>query len=207
MSIFDLFHKLEAERKPPAGPPEWLIVGLGNPGSKYECTRHNAGFLALDTLAAKYGISVTRCKHHGLAGQGMIGDTSVLLLKPQTFMNRSGEAVSDAARFYKLPPERVLVLFDDVSLSVGRLRIRASGSAGGHNGIKDILLHLNSDKFPRIKLGVGGPPHPDYDLVDWVLGTFSAAERTTLSETIDRAVEAVPVLMKEGVAAAANRFN
>ena len=208
MSIFDLFQKLEAEKKKaPAGPPEWLIVGLGNPGKKYECTRHNIGWLALETLAGMNRISVTQLKFSATVGQGTIGGTSVLLMKPQTYMNESGRAVREAAKFYNIPPERVLVLYDDVSMVPGKLRIRAKGSAGGHNGIKSIIANLGSDAFPRIKLGVGAPPHPEYDLADWVLGTFSKSEQEILTPCIDRACAAVPVILAQGCTAAANQVN
>jgi len=207
MSIFDLFKKLDAEKKPPLGPPEWLIVGLGNPGGKYECTRHNIGFLALETLSGIHRIPITRMKFKALVGQGTIAGVSVLLMKPQTFMNLSGDAVREAADFYQIPPERVLVLFDDVSMTPGKLRIRAKGSAGGHNGIKSIISRLNSDTFPRIKLGVGAPPHPDYDLADWVLGTFSKEEQEVLTPCIDRACSAVDTILTQGTTKAANQFN
>ena len=207
MSIFDLFKKLDAEKKPPIGPPEWLIVGLGNPGAKYECTRHNIGFLALDTLSGIHRIPITRMKFKALVGQGTIAGKSVLLIKPQTFMNLSGDAVAEAAAFYQIPSERVLVLFDDVSMAPGKLRIRAKGSAGGHNGIKSMISRLGSDAFPRIKLGVGAPPHPDYDLADWVLGTFSKEEQATLTPCIDRACAAVDAILTQGPANAANQFN
>ena len=205
MSIFDLFKKLDAEKKPPAGPPEWLIVGLGNPGKKYECTRHNIGWLALETLAGMNRISINQLKFSATVGQGTIGDTSVLLMKPQTYMNESGKAVREAANFYHIPPERVLVLFDDVSMVPGKLRIRAKGSAGGHNGIKSIIANLGSDAFPRIKLGVGSPPHPEYDLADWVLGTFTKDEQEILAPCIDRACAAVPLILTQGCAAASQK--
>lgn len=205
MSIFDLFKKLDAEKKPPAGPPEWLIVGLGNPGKKYECTRHNIGWLALETLAGMNRISISQLKFSATVGQGTIGDTSVLLMKPQTYMNESGKAVREAANFYHIPPERVLVLFDDVSMVPGKLRIRAKGSAGGHNGIKSIIANLGSDAFPRIKLGVGSPPHPEYDLADWVLGTFTKDEQEILAPCIDRACAAVPIILTQGCAAASQK--
>ena len=209
LSIFDLFRKIERERgeKAPLGPPAWLIVGLGNPGDKYELTRHNAGFLALDTLAAQHQIRVQTLKFKALCGQGVIADTPVLLLKPQTFMNLSGEAVSAAAAFYKIPCERILVLFDDISLPPGKLRVRKKGSAGGHNGIKSIIAQCGSDAFPRIKIGVGAPPDPGYDVADWVLGKLSSDEQATLAAAIDRAVAAVPVLLRDGCEAAASRIN
>ncbi|MBE6915292.1 MAG: aminoacyl-tRNA hydrolase [Ruminococcaceae bacterium] len=205
MSIFDLFKKLDAEKKPPAGPPEWLIVGLGNPGKKYECTRHNVGWLALETLAGMHRISISQLKFSATVGQGTIANTSVLLMKPQTYMNESGRAVREAANFYHIPPERVLVMYDDVSMTPGKLRIRAKGSAGGHNGIKSIIAQLGSDVFPRIKLGVGAPPHPEYDLADWVLGTFTNAEQEILAPCIDRACASVPIILTQGCAAAANQ--
>ena len=184
-----------------------LIVGLGNYGDRYAHTRHNAGFDTIDILAKRFNISVDRNKCQGLIGEGMIGSERVALIKPQTYMNASGEAVREAAAFYHIPPERVLVLFDDVSMAPGKLRIRAKGSAGGHNGIKSIISHLGSDAFPRIKLGVGAPPHPDYDLADWVLGTFSKSEQELLTPCIDRACASVATVLTQGCAAAANQFN
>ena len=175
MSIFDIFAKLEQERKQQdssAGPIEWLVVGLGNPGSKYENTRHNAGFRALDSYCQKTGQRIDRMKFKALVGEGTFGGKRVLFMKPQTFMNLSGEAVRDAADFYKIPPERIVVLFDDISLDIGRLRVRAKGSAGGQNGVKNIIYQLSSDQFPRVKIGIGAKPHPDYDLADWVLSKF-----------------------------------
>lgn len=205
----DLFRRLETERakKPVSGPPVWLIAGLGNPGARYEMTRHNAGFLALDTLAAHFQIRVDHLKFKALCGQGMIADIPVMLLKPQTFMNLSGESIAQAARFYQIPNERILILYDDISLPPGKLRVRGKGSAGGHNGIKSIIFHCGSEVFPRIKIGVGSPPHPDYDIVDWVLGSFSQEEQTILSAAIDRAVSAIPVLLSEGCEKAASLIN
>ena len=186
---------------------DWLIVGLGNPGDNYAKTRHNVGFRAIDALAKSLGARVDRAKFRGLYGQTVFEGNKLILLKPQTFMNNSGLSVMDAAHFYKLPPERVIVLFDDISLDVGRLRVRADGSAGGHNGIKSIIGCLNSQDFPRVKIGVGAKPHPDYDLADWVLSNFSASEEKALAPAIERAGEAALAILKEGVPAAANRFN
>ena len=186
---------------------DWLIVGLGNPGDNYSKTRHNVGFRAIDALAKSLGARVDRAKFRGLYGQTVFEGNKLILLKPQTFMNNSGLSVMDAARFYKLPPERVIVLFDDISLDVGRLRVRADGSAGGHNGIKSIIGCLNSQDFPRVKIGVGAKPHPDYDLADWVLSNFSASEEKALAPAIERAGEAALAILKDGVPAAANRFN
>ena len=186
---------------------DWLIVGLGNPGDNYARTRHNVGFRAIDALAKSLGARVDRAKFRGLYGQTVFEGNKLILLKPQTFMNNSGLSVMDAAHFYKLPPERVIVLFDDISLDVGRLRVRADGSAGGHNGIKSIIGCLNSQDFPRVKIGVGAKPHPDYDLADWVLSNFSASEEKALAPAIERAGEAALAIIKDGVPAAANRFN
>ena len=186
---------------------DWLIVGLGNPGDNYAKTRHNVGFRAIDALAKSLSVRVDRAKFRGLYGQTVFEGSKLILLKPQTFMNNSGLSVMDAARFYKLPPERVIVLFDDISLDVGRLRVRADGSAGGHNGIKSIIGGLNSQAFPRIKIGVGAKPHPDYDLADWVLSNFSASEEKALAPAIEHAGEAALTVIQAGVSAAANRFN
>ena len=205
----DIFRRLDAEKAAtsPAGKPEWLIVGLGNPGKKYELTRHNVGFIALETLAGVHNIPVKNLKFKALCGQGVIGGKSVLLMMPQTFMNLSGEAVSAAAQFYKIPNEKILVIYDDISLPVGKLRARAKGSAGGHNGIKNIIQLTGNDVFPRIKIGVGAPPHPDYDVADWVLGTFGEDDKKTLAEAIDKAVSAVPTLLNEGVEKTASTIN
>ena len=186
---------------------DWLLVGLGNPGDHYAKTRHNVGFRAIDALAKRLGVKVDRAKFRGLYGQAVFEGQKLILLKPQTFMNNSGLSVMDAARFYKLPPERVIVIFDDISLDVGRLRVRADGSAGGHNGIKSIIGGLNSQAFPRVKIGVGAKPHPDYELADWVLSNFSASEETMLGPAIERAAEAALAVLTDGVPAAANRFN
>lgn len=161
-------------------PISFIIVGLGNPGDKYVHTRHNAGFLAMDFISQKLGTKIDRLKFKALTGEAYIGGKRALLLKPQTFMNNSGEAVSEAAAFYKIKPENIIVLFDDISLDVGRMRVRRDGSAGGHNGIKSIIAHLGSEKFPRIKIGVGKKPHPDYDLADWVLSEFSKEDKEKL---------------------------
>ncbi len=186
---------------------DWMIVGLGNPGDNYARTRHNAGFRAVDALAAELGVRIDRAKFRGLYAQASRQGQKLVLLKPQTFMNESGLSVMDAARFYKLPPERIVVLFDDISLDVGRLRVRADGSAGGHNGIKSIIGCLNSQSFPRVKIGVGAKPHPDYDLADWVLSNFTKPEETLLAPALERAGQAALALIDGGVEAAANRFN
>lgn len=186
---------------------DWLIVGLGNPGAQYEKTRHNMGFRALDLLEKELGCKVDRAKFRGLTGQAVYGGQKLLLLKPQTFMNASGDSVREAAAFYKLPPERVIVLFDDISLAPGRLRVRGSGSAGGHNGIKSIIAQLGSQDFPRVKIGVGAKPHPDYDLADWVLSGFSAQEEKAVGPVLERAGQAALCILEKGVQEAENRFN
>ena len=185
---------------------DWLIVGLGNPGRQYEDTRHNAGFAALDAAADAWGIRVARAKFSALTGTGEIGGSKVLLLKPQTFMNNSGEAVGAATAFYKLPPERVIVLFDDVSLLPGRLRVRRSGSAGGHNGIKSIIAAIGQN-FPRVKIGVGEKPHPEYDLADWVLGKPSGDDRKAIASRTDDVRGAVEMILKGQLDAAMSKYN
>lgn len=189
------------------GPAQWLVVGLGNPGPKYEWTRHNVGFLVVDELAERANLPVQKLKFKALTNTALIGGQSVLLMKPTTYMNLSGEAVGQAARFYKIPPERVLVISDDVALPQGKLRIRRSGSAGGHNGLKNIIAHLGSDQFPRVKVGVGGKPHPDSDMADWVLSKFTGPDKTAMEQTIDRAADAVTCLLAQGVDKAMANFN
>ena len=190
-----------------SGGAEWLIVGLGNPGDKYENTRHNVGFMTVDILAERLRIPVQKLKYKALTNTAELGGQKVLLMKPVTYMNLSGEAVRQAADFYKIPPERVLVISDDVSLPVGKLRIRTGGSAGGHNGLKNIIAQLGSDRFPRVKIGVGEKPHPDYDMADWVLSKFSGEDKKAIDAAILRAADAVECLLKEGPERAMNRFN
>ena len=185
---------------------DWLIVGLGNPGKQYENTRHNAGFVALDAAADAWGIRVVRAKFSALTGTGEVGGSKVLLLKPQTFMNNSGAAVGAAASFYKLPPERVIVLFDDISLAPGRLRVRRGGSAGGHNGIKSIIAAIGQD-FPRVKIGVGEKPHPEYDLADWELGKPSGDDRKAIASRTDDVRGAVEMILKGQLDAAMSKYN
>ena len=185
----------------------WLIVGLGNPGREYEKTRHNAGFRGVDVLAQKLGCKIDKAKFQGLYGQATYGGNKVYLLKPQTFMNLSGRSVLQLSAFFHIPPQRIIVLFDDISLEPGRLRIRADGSAGGHNGIKSIIQELGSQDFPRVKIGVGAKPHPDFDLADWVLSAFTATEEKALQSALERAADAALAVMDKGVPEAANRFN
>ena len=186
---------------------DWLIVGLGNPDANYEKTRHNAGFRAVDLLAQKLGVKIDRAKYRGRFVQTSFQGQKLILLKPMTFMNRSGLSVMDAAHYYKLPPERILVLFDDISLNVGRLRIRKDGSAGGHNGLKSIIGCLNSQSFPRVKIGVGAKPHPDYELADWVLSDFTKEEEKLLGPALTDAADAALLLIKDGVETAAAKYN
>ena len=186
---------------------EFLVVGLGNPGSKYWNTRHNVGFAALDALAEQLHTKVDRVKFQALTGTATLEGQKLILLKPTTYMNLSGDAVQAAARFYKIPPERILVMFDDISLDPGRLRVRKNGSAGGHNGIKSIISRIGSQEFPRVKIGVGAKPHPDYDLADWVLSTFPYDQREFMDETYKRAAQAAITVITQGPEAAANRFN
>lgn len=185
----------------------WLVVGLGNMGDQYDRTRHNVGFDVIDLLADQLNIPVQRLKFKALTNTAELGGAKVLLMKPVTFMNLSGEAVEQAAAFYKVPPERVIVVSDEVTLPPGKLRVRPSGSAGGHNGLKNIIAHLHSDQFPRVRIGVGQKPHPDYDMADWVLGRPQGADRDAVDGAEARAAQAVEAIIKDGVPSAMNRFN
>ena len=185
----------------------WLIVGLGNPGREYEKTRHNCGFRAIDVLAQKLGCKVDKLKFQGLYGQANYNGGKLYLLKPQTYMNLSGRSVLAISAYFNIPPQRIIVLFDDISLEPGRLRIRADGSAGGHNGIKSLIGELGSQNFPRVKIGVGAKAHPEQDLADWVLSAFSPSEEKALNSALERAADAALCIIDKGVPEAANRFN
>ena len=185
----------------------WLVVGLGNPGKDYERTRHNAGFRAVDLLAEQLGCKIDKGKFQGLYGQALYNGTKVMLLKPQTYMNLSGRSVLQLSAYFNIPPARIIVMFDDISLPAGRLRIRADGSAGGHNGIKSIIAEVGSQSFPRVKIGVGAKPHPEMDLADWVLSTFSAQEEKALKNALEWAGEAALAIVDHSVPEAANRYN
>ena len=185
----------------------WLIVGLGNPGKEYERTRHNCGFMAIDILADKLGCRIDKGKFQGLYGQCNYNGTKLFLLKPQTFMNLSGRSVLQLSAYFSIPPQRIIVLFDDISLDVGRLRCRADGSAGGHNGIRSIISEVGSQDFPRVKIGVGAKPHENADLADWVLSGFSANEQKELKSALERAADAALCIVDKGVGEAANRYN
>lgn len=206
-NIFDLFKQIEKKDTPAAGNLTHLVVGLGNPGDKYTFTRHNTGFMALDFIAEKCGVRVDRARFKSLCADARIGEHRVLLMKPQTFMNLSGEAVREAADFYKIPPKNILVLFDDINFDVGVMRIRRNGSDGGHNGIKSIIYQLNSDAFPRVKIGVGKKPSPDYDLADYVLGTYSDADKKTLFSMFSRVYDGVELILSGQIDKAMNLYN
>lgn len=195
------------KKKMATGPIDWLVVGLGNPDKKYEGTRHNAGFAALEALAEKQGVRVERVRFHAFCGEATIDGQRVLLMKPQTYMNNSGEAVREAMQFYKLPPQRVLVMFDDISLPVGTIRVRRHGSAGGQKGMASIIALCGSDQFPRVKVGVGQKPHPDYDLAAWVLSKFSKEEAPQVLEAVRRAADAACVIVGGDIDGAMNTFS
>ena len=186
---------------------DWLVAGLGNPGQKYEHTRHNMGFLTVDLLAEKAGAKLNKVKFKSAYNILPFAGQRCLVMKPQTYMNLSGEAVREAAQFYKIPADHVLVIYDDVSLPVGKLRVRPTGSAGGHNGIKNIIAHLGTQDFPRIKIGTGAPAGGGADMIDWVIGVPSQAERKVLLETFGRAVDAAECIIRHGCQKAMNDFN
>lgn len=189
------------------GGVSWIVVFLGNPGPKYRDTRHNAGFMAADAMEKKLGVSINKLRFKALTAQTTLGGEKVLLLKPQTYMNLSGESVSPAAAFYKVPPEHIIVVSDEVSLPIGKLRIRKSGSAGGHNGLKNIIAMLGTDAFPRIRMGVGAPPHADYDMADWVLSSFKNQDADDMRSLAVRVCDAVECYIAEGPDRAMNKFN
>ena len=191
----------------PSRSVSWLAVFLGNPGLRYEGTRHNAGFMAADALARKKNVSINRARFRALTATCPIGDETVMLMKPQTYMNLSGEAVGQAARFYKIPADHVLVVSDDITLPIGALRIRTKGSAGGHNGLKNIISVLGTEEFPRIRLGVGTPPHPDYDTVDWVLSVFRDQDAVDMAAAASRAADAVECFIAQGPEKAMNLYS
>ena len=184
----------------------WLVVGLGNPGARYESTRHNMGFLAVDRLAEREKLRFNKLRFKAWTAEWKLGENKVLVMKPQTYMNLSGEAVGAAARFYKIPPEHILVVSDDIDLPVGKLRLRAFGSAGGHNGIKNIIAHLGTQDFPRIKIGTGAPGEGG-DMIDWVIGVPSQAERKILVESFENAVKAAEDIIENGCQKAMNDYN
>lgn len=209
MSIFDIFDKIEKERSASGsqGPINWIIAGLGNPGKDYENTRHNAGFMACDALAKLISCNVNKLKFKGLCGEGLIGSERVLLVKPQTFMNLSGQCIAEAAAFYKIPPEHIIIFCDDLSLPLAKGRIRTKGSHGGHNGLKNIASELGTSEFPRIKIGIGSPPHPDFLIIDWVLSKFSDGELKQMQAAAETAANACVTYITHGPEKAMQDFN
>ena len=206
-NIFDIFKQIESQKNASNGPIEWLIIGLGNPGKEYENTRHNAGFIAISMLADKCAVKINKSKFKSLVAETTVEGKRALLMMPQTYMNLSGEAVSEAASFYKIPPERILVFSDDISLDLAKIRVRRKGSHGGQKGLKSIGEHLGSTDFPRVKLGVGQKPHPQYDLAAWVLSNFSAEERKQMESAAEHAVDACRLIVSGKTDLAMNRFN
>ena len=204
--IFDLFKKIE-KKEGASAPISYIIAGLGNVGAEYDKTRHNAGFIAIDALAEKCGVRIDRVKFHAMTAEATVAGARVLLMKPTTFMNNSGVAIAEAATFYKIPPENVIVLHDEINFDVGVIRIRRKGSAGGHNGLKSIIAHLSSDAFPRIKIGVGNKPSPDYDLVDFVLGKFSREHLDILAEQNGRIISALELMLTGKTEEAMNKYS
>lgn len=202
--MFDIFKKLESINN---NPIEYIIVGLGNPGKEYAHTRHNAGFIAIDKLAEKYNCSITKMKYKALIADCTIAGKRALLMKPQTFMNLSGEAVTQAMSFYKIPPENVIVMFDDISLAVGKLRIRRKGSDGGQKGMRSIIELSGSQSFPRVKIGIGEKPNPKWQLADWVLSRFTSEELKTLDEVTERACGAVEAILSGNIDKAMSQYN
>lgn len=202
-----MFDKLKKKTYSSAGTPEFIIAGLGNPDRKYTLTRHNSGFLCVDMLAQKLNFRIDRLKFKSLICDTVINGHRCIVMKPQTYMNNSGEAIRDCADFYKIKPENIIVICDDINLDVGKIRIRRKGSDGGQNGVKSIIYHLNSDAFPRIKIGVGKKPHPDYDLGDWVLSEFKKDEQKALEPALENACKAVELLLDGQIDKAMNLYN
>ena len=204
-NIFDLFKKIEQKEDPT--PLTYIVAGLGNPGDEYKLTRHNIGFLAIDYIAEKCGVRIDRVKFHALTAEARIGGVRVLLMKPTTFMNNSGVAIGEAATFYKVPPENVIVLHDEISFAPGLFRIRRKGSAGGHNGLKSIIAQLGSDAFPRVKIGVGQKPSPDYDLVNWVLGRFPKTDLDLIGAKYPDIYSSVELMVMGKIDEAMNKYS
>lgn len=208
MGIFDLFKQIESG---PAGNLHgkltWIVAGLGNPGLEYENTRHNAGFLTMEELAKQCGVKLDQMKFKSDCGEAMLGEVRCLLMKPTTYMNLSGDAIAAAANFYKIPPEQVLVIYDDISLPPGKLRLRRKGSAGGHNGIKSIIAQLGTEEFPRIRVGVGAKPNPQYDLADWVLSKFSEEDMKALQPALEHAADAAKKIVSGDMNGAMNLYS
>ena len=208
MGIFDLFKQIESGSAGNLhGKLTWIVAGLGNPGLEYENTRHNAGFLTMDELAKQCGVKLDQMKFKSDCGEAMLGEVRCLLMKPTTYMNLSGDAIAAAVNFYKIPPEQVLVIYDDISLPPGKLRLRRKGSAGGHNGIKSIIAQLGTEEFPRIRVGVGAKPNPQYDLADWVLSKFSEEDMTALQPALEHAADAAKKIVSGDMNGAMNLYS
>lgn len=208
MGIFDLFKQIESGSAGNLhGKLTWIVAGLGNPGLEYENTRHNAGFLTMDELAKQCGVKLDQMKFKSDCGEAMLGEVRCLLMKPTTYMNLSGDAIAAAANFYKIPPEQVLVIYDDISLPPGKLRLRRKGSAGGHNGIKSIIAQLGTEEFPRIRVGVGAKPNPQYDLADWVLSKLSEEDMTALQPALEHAADAAKKIVSGDMNGAMNLYS
>ena len=208
MSIFDKFKEIAKASEAVSGKPiEYLIVGLGNPGLQYEKTRHNAGFMVMDTLAQKLGFSISKYKFKAKLAETEISGRRCLVMKPETYMNNSGQAVAEAMNFYKLDIDHVIIVYDDISLEPGLIRIRRKGSDGGHNGIKSIIALTGEDKFPRIKMGVGKKPHPKFDLADWVLSKFKEDDQKKIDDACQKACESLELIVKDNIDEAMNKFN
>lgn len=206
-NIFDLFKQIESAHPVPTGPPQWIIVGLGNPGAQYANTRHNAGFITIDAFAAKYGAQWKKHQFHAVCADVECEGIRCLLMKPETFMNLSGQAVQAAMQFYHLDAAHTLILYDDITLPVGGLRIRKKGSDGGHNGMKNIIYLSGADSFPRIRIGIGSKPHPEYPLADWVLSAFSREELAVLAASAERVKKAIPLILQGKADLAMSRYN
>ena len=202
-----MFGRFKKKTYASVGTPEFMVVGLGNPDRKYTLTRHNSGFLCVDMLSQKLNFRVDKLKFKSLIADTTINGHRCIIMKPQTYMNNSGEAVRECANFYKIKPENIIVIYDDISLDVGKLRIRRKGTDGGHNGIKSIIYHLNSDQFPRIKVGCGKKPHPDYNLADWVLSEFKKDEQKVLEPALENACKAIELLLDNQIDKAMNLYN
>ncbi len=207
MGIFDLFKQIESKETAAQGPITHIVVGLGNPGKEYTYNRHNAGFMCMDVISDKNRLTLDRAKFKALVTEGTVSGKRVLFMKPQTYMNNSGEAVREAADFYRIPPENIIIIFDDISIDVGKIRIRRKGSAGGHNGIKSIIEHLGTSDFPRIKIGVGQKPSPEYDLIKWVLGNIPEESRKAMSEAYTNAADALDLMLVGNIDAAMNKYS
>ncbi|MBE6845806.1 MAG: aminoacyl-tRNA hydrolase [Ruminococcus sp.] len=208
MSIFDKFKEIAKASEAVSGKPiEYLIVGLGNPGLQYEKTRHNAGFMVMDALAQKLGFSISKYKFKAKLAEAEISGRRCLVMKPETYMNNSGQAVAEAMNFYKLDIDHVIIVYDDISLEPGLIRIRRKGSDGGHNGIKSIIALTGEDKFPRIKMGVGKKPHPKFDLADWVLSKFKEDDQKKVDDACQKVCESLELIVKGNIDEAMNKFN